>query len=140
MGNIGWQEWSEFGKVDIDASAVNNSTSITADRSYKDTWNVALGLQYQINEAWRLNTGIAYDTEMVDEDDVTPDLPTGDSWRYGIGATYQYSESVQISAGYELLWYGDIDMEVDRGLANEVSGTYQDHAIHFLSIIFNWIL
>lgn len=77
---------------------------------------------------------------MVDEDDVTPDLPTGDSWRYGIGATYQYSESVQISAGYELLWYGDIDMEVDRGPANEVSGTYQDHAIHFLSISFNWIL
>ena len=51
MGNIGWQEWSEFGKVDIDASAVNSSTSITADRSYKETWNVALGLQYQINEA-----------------------------------------------------------------------------------------
>ena len=140
MGNIGWQEWSEFGKVDIDASAVNNSKSIIADRSYKDTWNVALGLQYQINEAWRLNTGIAYDTEMVDEDDVTPDLPTGDSWRYGIGATYQYSESVQISAGYELLWYGDIDMKVDRGLAGEVSGTYEDHAIHFFGFSVNWLL
>lgn len=140
MGNIGWQEWSEFGKVDIDASAFNTSTSITADRSYKDTWNFALGLQYQINEAWRLNTGIAYDTEMVDENDVTPDLPTGDSWRYGIGATYQYSESVQISAGYELLWYGDIDMKVDRGLAGEVSGTYEDHAIHFFGFSVNWLL
>ncbi len=140
MGNVGWQEWSEFGKVDIDTANAGSSTSLTADRSYKDTWNFALGLQYQINEDWRLNTGMAYDTEMVEEKDVTPDLPTGDSWRYGIGATYDYSETVQISAGYELVWYGDIDMSIDRGLAGEVSGTFEDHAIHFFGVSVNWML
>lgn len=140
MGNIGWQEWSEFGKVDIDASSASVSTSITADRNYKDTWNFALGVQYQFNQAWRLNTGLAYDTEMVDEDDVTPDLPTGDSWRYGIGASYAYSETVHISAGYEIVWYGNVDMEVERGLAGKVSGRYKDHAIHFFGFSVNWLL
>ncbi|MFQ3270406.1 MAG: long-chain fatty acid transport protein [Lentimonas sp.] len=140
MGNIGWQEWSQFGKVDVDGARASSSTSITADRSYKDTWNFALGTQYQINEQWRLNTGIAYDTEMVDEKDVTPDLPSGDSWRYGIGATYDYSETVQISAGYEIVWYGDVDVNVSRDHGSSVSGTYEDFAIHFFGISVNWML
>jgi long-chain fatty acid transport protein len=141
MGNIGWQEWSEFGKVDVDASSTGGSTSLTADRSYKDTWNFAIGIQHQLNEKWRLNSGIAYDTEMVDEKDVTPDLPSGDSWRYGVGATYNYSETVQISAGYEIIWYGDVDMSVNRGpLSGEVSGTYEDYAIHFFSVSASWKL
>lgn len=141
MGNIGWQEWSEFGKVDIDVSTAESNKSITADRDYKDTWNFALGAQYQLNEKWRLNTGIAYDTEMVDEDDVTPDLPSGDSWRYGIGTTYDYSETVQISMGYEIVWYGDIDLDVEGGaLRDDLSGTYEDFAIHFFGFSVNWLL
>jgi len=140
MGNIGWQEWSEFGKVDVDVYGPPNK-SITSDRGYKDTWNFALGLQHQLNEQWRLNTGVAYDTEMVDEDDMTPDLPTSDSWRYGIGATYQRSENLDISFGYEIIWYGDLDLDVNRSpLAGEVSGTYEDYAIHFFGFSFNWKL
>lgn len=140
MGNIGWQEWSEFGMVDIDASTANTSRSITANRQYKDTWNFAIGTQYQINDQWRLNTGIAYDSEMVDEKNVTLDLPTADSWRYGIGATYDCSDSLQFSAGYEIVWHGDIDVDVSRGPAGNVSGTFKDHAIHFFGFSVNWKL
>ncbi|NWK56389.1 transporter [Verrucomicrobiaceae bacterium N1E253] len=140
MGNVGWQEWSKFGKVDIDASAANTSRSITANRRYKDTWNVSLGAQYQVNDQWRINTGIAYDSEMVDEKNVTFDLPTAESWRYGIGATYTCSENLEFSAGYEIVWYGDIDISANRGLAGNVSGTFEDHALHFLSFSVNWKL
>lgn len=140
MGNIGWDEWSEFGKVDIDVRS-SSPTSLTADRGYDDTWHFAAGMQYQLTEQWRLNTGVAYDTAMVDEDDVTPDLPTGDSWRYGIGGTYTYSENLQFSAGYEIVWFGDVDTDVDRGpLSGQVSGTYEDYAIHFFSVSVNWKL
>lgn len=140
MGNVGWQEWSEFGMVDIDASAANGNRSVTANRRYKDTWNFAIGAQYQINDQWRLNTGIAYDSEMVDEKNVTLDLPTADSWRYGIGATYTCSESLEFSAGYEIVWYGDIDVDVNRGTAGNVTGTFEDHAIHFFGFSVNWKL
>ncbi len=36
MGNLGWQEWSEFGMVGVSVSAAN-TTSLTADRNYDDT-------------------------------------------------------------------------------------------------------
>jgi long-chain fatty acid transport protein len=36
MGNVGWEDWSQFGKIGIQ---VNSATSVTADRKYKDTWH-----------------------------------------------------------------------------------------------------
>ena len=138
MGNIGWQEWSAFGKVDID---VNASSSISKDRGYDDTWHFAAGVQYQLTEQWRLNTGIAFDTSMVDDDDVTPDLPTGDSWRYALGGTYAYSETLAFSAGYEIIWFGDTELDVERAIpGSQVSGTYETYAIHFFSLSVNWKL
>ena len=78
---------------------------------------------------------------MVDEDDITPDLPTDDSWRYGIGGTYAYSETLEFSAGYEIVWFGDVDTDVNRGpLAGQISGTYEDYVIHFFSVSVNWKL
>lgn len=138
MGNIGWQEWSEFGKVDIDVSS-NNPSSLSVNKDYNDTWHFAAGMQYQLTDQWRLNTGVAYDTAMVDDEDVTLDLPTGDSWRYGIGGTYAYSETLEFSAGYEIVWFGDVDADVNRGpLSGPVSGTFEDYAIHFFSVSVNW--
>ena len=42
MGNLGWQDWSEFGKVGV-AVASEDTSSLTVDRNYKDTWHVAFG-------------------------------------------------------------------------------------------------
>src|SRR5690606_25316456 len=51
MGNVGWQDWSEFGKVDITV-ATANPTSLTATREYQDTWHVAIGTQYRFHPEW----------------------------------------------------------------------------------------
>ena len=43
-----------------------------------------------------------------------------------------------IGLAYELLWMGDLDMELNRGpLAGRVSGQYEDSAIHFISFNVN---
>lgn len=112
MGNIGWQEWSKFGEIGVRTSSSGTSTF---DRNYEDTWNVAVGMQYQLNEKWRLSTGLSYDTEMVEEENMTPDLPTGDSIRCGIGTQYKYSESIDLELGYEIVYYGDLDIDQEGG-------------------------
>jgi len=65
MGNLGWQEWSEFGKVGV-AVASEDTSSLTIDRNYKDTWHVAVGAQYRVADPWLLTAGVAYDSSMVD--------------------------------------------------------------------------
>ena len=96
MGNVGWEDWSQFGKVGVQ---VNSAVSVTADRNYNDTWHGALGTQYQYSDPWLLSFGIAYDSSMVDDEDRTADLPIGDGWRFGLGAQYQWDEDLLIGFG-----------------------------------------
>lgn len=139
MGNVGWQEWSKFGEIGV-KTTVGGST--TFNREYEDTWNVAGGVQYQLNEQWRLSTGLAYDTEMVKEENMTPDLPTGDSIRWGVGTAYQYSQAIELQFAYEIVYYGDLDLNQEGGGGDfnqgDISGTYPDNAIHFFSVGLNW--
>jgi long-chain fatty acid transport protein len=138
MGNLGWQQWSEFGMVGVSVSS-EETTSLTFDRSYKDTWHAALGIQYRVSDPWRLSAGVAYDSEMVGEADLTPDLPMGEQWRFGLGAQYAWSERLTLGCAYELLWTGDLDMDLERGpLAGRVSGTYEDVAMHFVNLNLVW--
>ena len=138
MGNVGWQDWSEFGNVGI-AVASEDTTSLTFDRNYKDTWHVALGAQYRLAEAWLLTAGVAYDSSMMDDKDRTPDLPLGEAWRFGLGARYDWSKNLALGLAYELFWSGDLDMDVNRGpLAGRVSGTYENTSMSFINFYLNW--
>ena len=85
MGNLGWQEWSEFGKVGVVVTS-EDTNSLTIDRDYKDTWHAAVGAQYRVAAPLLLTAGIAYDSSMVDDEDRTLDLPMGESWRFGLGS------------------------------------------------------
>jgi len=138
MGNLGWQDWSEFGKVGVEIDA-QDTTNFTADRNYKDTWHAALGMQYRVAEPWLLSAGVAYDSSIMDDKDRTPDLAIGAAWRFGLGARYDWSQQLAFGLAYELLWMGNLDMDLNRGpLAGRVSGQYDDAAIHFISFNVNW--
>jgi len=139
MGNLGWQDWSEFGKIDIGISGGELNPSITTDLDYDDTWHVAFGMQYRVSEPWLLSAGIAYDSAMLDEDQLSPSLPVGETWRFGLGGQYAWSKNVTLGMAYELAWVGDLDMDVERGpLAGRVSGTYENVAIHFIALNAEW--
>jgi long-chain fatty acid transport protein len=138
MGNLGWQDWSEFGKVGVSVASENTS-SLTFDRNYKDTWHVAVGTQCRVADPWLLTAGVAYDSSMVDDKDRTPDLPLGEAWRFALGARYDWSKKLALGLGYTLLWSGDLDMNVNKGpLAGKVSGTYENASMNFINFYVNW--
>jgi long-chain fatty acid transport protein len=138
MGNVGWQDWSQFGKVDVTVSS-DTTTSLTTDFDFKDTWHAALGAQYRLSDPWLLTGGVAYDSSMLDEEDISPALPVGETWRFALGTGYDWSKDVTLGAAYALGWGGDLDMDVERGpLAGRVSGTYENTALHVVSLNLDW--
>jgi long-chain fatty acid transport protein len=138
MGNLGWQDWSEFGKVGV-AVTSEDTSNLTIDRNYKDTWHVAVGAQYRVADPWLLTAGVAYDSSMVDDEDRTPDLPMGEAWRFGLGARYDWSKKLAFGMGYTFLWSEDLDMDVNRGpLAGRVSGAYENTSMSFINFYLNW--
>jgi len=138
MANIGWQEWSEFGKSDITISS-QTTTSLTQDRNYDDTWHVALGMQFRVSEPWLLSAGIAYDGSPVDKDDRTPDLPLDRQIRYALGAQYDWDEDITFGVAYEYLDAGDAEIDQFRGpLAGRLEGEYDTNEIHFFAFNMSW--
>ncbi len=139
VGNLGWQDWSEFGKSDIVIRNSTGSTKLTDDRNFNDTWHVAIGLHYRLSAPWMVMTGFAYDSSPVDDDDRTPDMPLDRQLRYALGAQYQQSRDLTLNAAYELLDAGDAKINQNRGpLVGEFKGKFGTNLIHFFNINASW--
>ncbi len=137
MGNVGWQDWSRFGKMDITVNSAA-STSLAVDRDYQDTWNIALGLQYRASPEWTFTAGIGYDSSPVKDEHRTVDFAVGEAYRIGLGTQWQMNPKVNLGLSYELVWMGDLSVDQDRGFAGRVAGSFNDSAIHFLAFTLRW--
>ncbi|MCI1898629.1 MAG: outer membrane protein transport protein [Enterobacter sp.] len=93
MGDLGWQDWSQFGSPQVSVSGQD----IDKANRLKDSWHTALGVQYRPTEQWRLNAGVAFDSTIYEsQSDVALTLPTGDEWRFATGAQYQVTPQSNI--------------------------------------------
>ncbi len=138
LGNVGWQDWSAFGRVDV-GIASSDPKDLTIEVPYKDTWHAALGAQHRICDPWSLSFGAAYDTSMVDSADRTLAVALNWAWRFGIGAGYDVSERVAIHFAYEFLWSGSPSVDVNRGpLAGRVAGEFADSWMSFANVNATW--
>ncbi len=140
MGNVGWQDWSRFGKVDVGIYS-NDPRTLTVDNEYNDTWHAALGVQYRPapETPWTLTAGIAYDSSAVDDDRRSVVLPMGEAWRFALGARYAFTQSLTLGAAYEFMWIGDMAVDQRRGpLAGRVAGEYGSASFSFFALNLSW--
>jgi long-chain fatty acid transport protein len=138
MGNVGWQDWSRFGKVDVGINS-SDPASLTVDSGYQDTWHVALGTQYRHSPAWTYTCGIAYDSSAVDDDKRTVVTPMGETWRFGLGAQHALTPRLSIGGAYEFVWIGDMSVDQERGpLAGRVAGEYKSSNMSVFALNVIW--
>jgi long-chain fatty acid transport protein len=137
MADFGWQDWSEFGNVQV---GVESGGTTTLNLNYQDTYHGALGAQYRASDQWLFSGGIAYDSSAVKDADRTVTLPMGEAWRFGLGAQYQVSPAVSLGAACTFMWAGD--MSVDQGndvsLRGRVSGSYDDAWFAITTLNLTW--
>ena len=139
MGDFGWEDWSDFGKVDVSVSGGANPTSLTTTSSYNDTYHVGVGTQYRLNPEWLLNGGFAYDSSMVSAADRTLALPVGATYKFGMGANWLMNPKVKLGFSYELAYIGDMAISQNRSQrAGEVTGAYKDSMMHIFAFTMNW--
>lgn len=137
MANVGWQNWNQFGKVDVGVDSAN-PTSLTKSLNYQDTWHGAIGAQYRASEKWTLSGGVAYDSSAVDDAERTLSLPMGEAWRFGLGARWQASEKVNLGAAYEFMWGGDMPVVQDSTYRGKVAGSFNDAWFSFFAVDLTW--
>ncbi|MEA3274401.1 MAG: outer membrane protein transport protein [Pseudomonadota bacterium] len=143
LGSVGWQQWSQFGQVQIGIDNSLNPTSVTTDLDFEDTWHVALGAQYRISDPWSLNFGIAYDSGFQ-SGDVSPLLPINSAWRFGIGGQRQLSKTSYWGIAAEYLYGGTLDtnLQSDTPVAlgghGDLVGSYENTGTLFVAGYYNW--
>ena len=133
LGSLGWQDWSDFGKVGVEVDTDLSSTSRTAQRQYKDTWHASIGAQHQINPKLRWNVGLGYDSSAVDDKNRTVDNPMNEAWRLATGVSYALQDDVDVHMSYTLIYLGDMDVQQTKARSGgSVSGEYKNAALHVL--------
>jgi long-chain fatty acid transport protein len=137
MGDVGWEDWSAFGKVDIGIN--DTQTSLTTNIPYKDTYHVGVGARYRLNPDWLLNTGFGYDSSMMNDENRTVTTPIGSSYKFGLGAEWQATQKYNVGFNYEFAWAGDLPVThnallpgsaVSRG---NVVGSFNNINLHFFA-------
>jgi long-chain fatty acid transport protein len=127
LGEVGWQDWSTFGQSEVNGQPTGLEV--------QDTWHGAVGTQYQLTEATRLNFGVAYDTSMYEDQDKTSfALPAGAAWRFGTGVQHQLNEHSSLGAAFEYV-DGEDSSAVDPDV---LSGKYDDPQVYFFSANYSY--
>lgn len=145
LGNVGWQQWSKFGQVDVGVES-NNPTSLTSQLNLKDTWHGALGAQYHPGGPWVYSFGMAYDSRFQQSDHASPAMPANDALRVGIGAQKQSSRDFSWGVAAEYLYGGSLSVNkqsvlpVALGGRGDLVASYGHPDAFFLSANWNWKL
>ena len=97
MGNVVWQQWSQFGEPSLEIPSTN-SRKATANLNYDDTWGFALGGRYKFAPDWQWSLGVAFDTSPMSKSQRTPALPLDQQVRVGTGVQYALNDRATIGA------------------------------------------
>ena len=140
LASLDWQDWSEFGEIglEVDTNA-NSARSKAVDAHYKDTYQLAVGAQYQATAKLLWSIGVAYDSSAVSDSARTVTMPMGASWRLGTGATYRLDKDTDLNFSWDLIWLGDMPVDQTKSLSGErLSGEYRNAWIQTLAGSMTW--
>ena len=113
LGDISWTGWSSIPKVDI--LRANGSLAQVLDTDFKDAWRVALGANYQLNNAWKLKYGIAYDqTPVRGATTRLVSLPDNDRVWLSFGAQWVPDKAQKIDLGVAYIHVRDSKIRNDQ--------------------------
>ena len=103
--------------------------------NFRDTWRVGLGAKYQLNEAWNLRAGVAYDqTPVPDEASRTMTVPDSDRTWLAFGARWKMTPKTSVDFGYAHIFFKDVSTArvvmntAETDTLQTVRGDFKTHA------------
>lgn len=134
LGSVGWQNWSQFGLVDISVDSANPK-SLTKNLHFQDTFHIAAGTQYKLMRQWMLSCGFAFDNSPVATPMRTVSLPLGDQYRFGAGVQYAWSRKITLGFADEFMYTGEMPVYQSAGpVLGTVAGQFTNTFINFFSL------
>ncbi len=140
LGDVSWTGWSSIPKVDIvrTSGLLSGTTAQTLDSDFQDSWRVALGANYKLNDIWKLRFGLAWDQTVVKSPATRlVSLPDNDRYWFSAGAQWKPAKNMGLDFALAYLYIPDPDIDNDQRNANPslnrglVKGSYQNSVWYF---------
>jgi long-chain fatty acid transport protein len=137
LGNVGWENWSQFGRITV---AVKDLTgNITEQLDFRDVWIFGIGAQYRHSPKWQYSAGISYASDWQTEASRSIELPIGAQYKYGVGLTYQMHKDLTLGGGAEILYEGNLPVKNEEFFGTEtLGGKYENAVISIVTVYGKW--
>lgn len=102
MGDISWTGWASLPELTItNKNFPATSRDTTLQLHFKNSWRVAVGANYALNDSWKIKTGLAWDQSPVrDTKHRLASLPDSNRYWLSLGAQYKPSANTTLDVGY----------------------------------------
>ncbi|MDP5241067.1 outer membrane protein transport protein [Uliginosibacterium sp. 31-16] len=138
LGDVSRTNWSTVDKVDIvrtsDAGAGKPAGSVAQqlDANFRDTWRIALGGNYKIDDNWKWKYGIAYDQSPVrGVEERLVSLPDNNRYWLSTGIQWKFDKSTLVDVGVAYLYIPEDKVDANQSSAyrGRVAGSYDGSII-----------
>lgn len=120
MMDVQYIRWNRFKKIDL---KFENDSRIITQLNYKNSYFVAVGTTYQINDCWQFKLGTAYDKTPTRDDTRQLYNPDQDQIYAATGLQYRFSRCLAFEFAYIHLFYKKPNFNVTAPIAvNTVQG------------------
>ncbi|PLC48389.1 fatty acid transporter [Pollutimonas subterranea] len=127
LADVSWTGWSSIQSLDIDNGALGQDS---LDLRFRDTWRIALGVNYKLDQQWTLKGGVAWDQSPIDSDTYRPtSLPDNNRYWVSVGAQYNFNDRTTVDVGYTHLFLKSTSINNDTDATKgTVRGNYKSNA------------
>jgi len=106
MAEYNWYGWSNFKEIRV----VQAGGERTVEQNYEDTFSVAVGAQYEIDESWTVRGGFQYDETPTVDNFRSTRTPDGDRYWLSAGASYNLTENFAVDVAYTHIFIDTVDI------------------------------
>ena len=110
LADATWTGWSSVDALMPVFADTKGRATAPLRYNFEDTWRVGVGAKYQLNNAWNLRAGIAYDESPVpDSKHRTMTVPDSDRTWLAFGARWQVNKNASLDFGYARIFFKNSD-------------------------------
>jgi long-chain fatty acid transport protein len=108
MAEYNWYGWSNYKEIRVKRPGLPDQV---VPQNYEDTFSVAVGAQYRINETWTVRSGVQYDETPTIDGFRSTRTPDGDRYWLSAGLSYTVSDNFTVDMAYTHVFIdsGDIN-------------------------------
>jgi long-chain fatty acid transport protein len=111
MAEYNWYGWSTFKEIRVKRSGLADQV---VTQNYQDTFSVAVGAQYKVDDAWTVRGGFHYDETPTVNGFRSTRTPDGDRYWLSAGLSYDVSDSFTVDVAYTHVFIDDADINTSQ--------------------------